>query len=195
MTLVAQSFTFGGLAFLLLLLRPLESQLSADSVKIGRRCHNFLRLSAFAFAFFTICAFALTAAALTGTLQTSWREVTSTDFARADLIIFACALFIALLARGPWSGLRCAILVGLAALALAEQLSVTHAASRLDLRWPYLLSDAVHMLGAGIWIGGLPYFLIALNQIHKAADWRVGRPPDSLISMFSVSGLCVWGLL
>jgi hypothetical protein len=33
MILVAQSFTFGGLAFLLLLLRPLESQLSADSVK------------------------------------------------------------------------------------------------------------------------------------------------------------------
>jgi copper resistance protein D len=148
MILVAQSFTFGGLAFLLLLLRPLESQLSADSVKIGRRCHNFLRFSAFAFASFTICAFALNAAALTGTLQTSWREVASTDFARADLIIFACALFIALLARGPWSGLRCAILVGLAALALAEQLSVTHAASRLDLRWPYLLSDAVHMLAA-----------------------------------------------
>src|SRR5258705_4491373 len=65
MILVAQSFTFGGLAFLLLLLRPLKSQLSADSAKIGRRCHNFLRFSAFAFAFFTICAFALNAAALT----------------------------------------------------------------------------------------------------------------------------------
>jgi len=51
------------------------SQLSADSVKIARRCHNFLRFSAFAFASFTICAFALNAAALTGTLQTSWREV------------------------------------------------------------------------------------------------------------------------
>ena len=103
----------------------MKSQLSADSVEIARRCHNFLRVSAFAFALFTICAFALNAAALTGTLQTSWREVASTDFARADLIIFACALCIALLARGPWSGLRCAILVGLAALALAEQLCNT----------------------------------------------------------------------
>src|SRR5258708_34086096 len=150
MMLVAQCFTFGGLAFLLLLLRALESQLSADSAKIGRRCHHFLRFSGFAFAFFTICAFALNAAALTGTLRTSWREVASTDFARADLTIFACALFIASLARGPWGGLRCAILVGLAALALAEQLSVTHAPSRLDLRWPYLLSPPVHMLGPAI---------------------------------------------
>src|SRR5260370_29599598 len=97
MILVAQSFTFGGLAFLLLLLRPLESQLSADSVEIGRNCHNFLRFSAFAFAFFTICAFALNAAALIGTLQASWGDVASTDFARADLIIFACSLFIGLL--------------------------------------------------------------------------------------------------
>ena len=195
MILVAQSFTLGGLVFLLLLLRPLQSKLSADTAEIARRCHNFLRVSAFAFALFTIWAFALNAAALTGTLQTSWRDVASTDFARADLIIFACALCIALLARGPWSGLRCAILVGLAALALAEQLSVTHAASRLDLRWPYLLSDAVHMLGAGIWIGGLPYFLIALNQSHKAADWRLVGRRYSLMSMSSVAAIVVGGIV
>lgn len=195
MILVAQSFTFGGLAFLLLLLRPLEPRLSADRAKIGRRCHNFLRFSAFAFAFFTICAFALNAAALMGTLQTSWGEVASTDFARADLIIFACALFIGLLARGPWHGLRCAILVGLALLALAAQLNVTHAASRLDSRWPYLLSDAVHMLGAGAWIGGLPYFLIALNQCHKAADWRLVGRRYSLMSMSSVAAIVVGGIV
>lgn len=104
MILVAQSFTLGGLVFLLLLLRPLQSKLSADPAEIARRCHNFLRVSAFAFALFTIWAFALNAAALTGTLQTSWRDVASTDFARADLIIFACALCIALLARGPGAG-------------------------------------------------------------------------------------------
>jgi len=65
MILVAQSFTLGGLVFQLLLLRPLQSKLSADTVEIARRCHNFLRVSAFAFAPFTICAFALNAAALT----------------------------------------------------------------------------------------------------------------------------------
>jgi putative copper resistance protein D len=193
--LVAQSFTFGGLAFLFLLLRPLQSQLSADSVKIGRNCHNFLRFSAFAFAFFTICAFALNAAALIGTLQASWGDVASTDFARADLIIFACALFIGLLARGPWGGPRCAILVALTLLALAAQLSLTHAASRVDLRWPYLLADALHMLGAGVWIGGLPYFLIALNQCHKAADWRLVGRRYSLMSMSSVAAIVVGGIV
>jgi putative copper resistance protein D len=195
--LVAQSFTFGGLAFLLLLLRPLEPKLSAaaESAEIRRRCHNFLRFSAFAFAFFTICAFALNAAALIGTLHTSWSEVASTDFARADLVIVACALLIGLLAGAPWSGLRCAILVGLALLALAAQLNVTHAASRLDLRWPYILSDAVHMLGAATWIGGLPYFLIALNQCHNAADWRLVGRRYSVMSMSSVTAIVASGIV
>jgi putative copper resistance protein D len=193
--LTAQSFTFGGLAFLLLLLRPLRTRLSAQSAEIGERNQNFLRISAFAFAFLALCALALNAAVLVGTVQLSWGEAASADFARADFIIAACAILIGLLARGVWSGLRCAILIGLGALALAAQLSVTHAASRLDWRWPYLLADAIHMLGAGVWIGGLPYFLIALNQCHKAADWQLIGRRYSLMSISSVAAIVTGGIV
>ncbi len=192
--LIAQSFTYGGLAFLLLLLRPLESHLAIEGGEIGRRCRTFLRISAFAFAAFTLCAFALNAAALVGTLQLSWSEAASADFARADLVIFACALLIGFLVRGAWSGLRCALLVGLAALALAAQLSLTHAASRLDLRWPFLVSDGFHMLGAAVWIGGLPYFLIALNRCYKADNWRLIGRRYSLMSMASVTAIAAGGI-
>jgi putative copper resistance protein D len=193
--LIAQSFTLGGLMFLLLLLRPLESHLSDEDAEIGWRCRTLLQITAFAFAAFTLCAFALNAAALAGTLQLSWNEVASADFARADFIIFVCALLIGFLARGAWSSLRCVMIIGLAALALGAQLSLTHAESRLGVRWPYLLSDAFHMLGAAIWIGGLPYFLIALNQCHKAANWRLIGRRYSLMSMASVTAIAVGGIV
>ncbi len=193
--LIAQSFTLGGLAFLLLLLRPFEIALSVEGTEIGRRCRMVLQISALAFAAFTLCAFALNAAALAGTLQLSWGEVASADFAHADLIIFTCALLIGFSARGAWSNLRCFMLIGLAAFALASQLSLTHAESRLGVRWPYLVSDALHMLGAAVWIGGLPYFLIALDQCRKVANWRLIGRRYSLMSMASVTAIAASGLV
>src|SRR5258708_12466925 len=51
------------------------------------------------------------------------------------------------------------------------------------------------MLGGGVWIGGLPYFLIALNQCHKAADWRLVGRRYSLMSMSSVAAIVVGGIV
>ena len=128
--LIAQSFTLGGIAFQLLLWRPLQAQLSADSVVIGKRCQTLLRLSAFGWGLLTIGALALNAAALVGTLQVSWSEAASADFARADLVIAACALGVAFLTRDASSKARSVALLVLSLLALAMQLKLTHAASR-----------------------------------------------------------------
>src|SRR5258708_27414077 len=51
------------------------------------------------------------------------------------------------------------------------------------------------MLRPGVWIGGLPYFLIALNQCHKAADWRLVGRRYSLMSMSSVAAIVVGGIV
>ena len=193
LSLVAQSFTSGGLAFLFLILKPSESRLSADSLEISHDCLNFLRISAFSFAFFTFSSLVLNAAVLAGTLGISWFKAASADFAQADLVIFSCALFIGLLAGGSWNALRWMTLAGLALLALAMQLSLTHAASRLGLQWPHLLSDAIHMLAVALWIGGLPYFLIALNRCTKLADWRIIGRRYSLLSMTSVAAIAASG--
>jgi copper resistance protein D len=191
--LIAQSFTLGGIAFQLLLWRPLQAQLSADSVVIGKRCQTLLRLSAFGWGLLTIGSLALNAAALIGTLQLSWSEAASADFARADLVIAACALGVAFLTRDASSKARSVALLVLSLLALAMQLKLTHAASRLDVRWPLLLSDLAHMLGAGVWIGGLPYFLIALNGCQTAGDWRLVGRRYSLMSMASVTAIIFGG--
>ncbi|HTV32638.1 MAG TPA: CopD family protein [Methylocella sp.] len=192
--LVAQSFTFGGLAFLFLILKAHEPRFSADMEEIHSACQAFLRISAFSFAFFTIAALALNAAVLVGTLNISWLEAAGADFAKSDLVIFASALAIGLLAKGACNASREVALAGLALLALAVQLSLTHAASRLGLRWPLLLSDATHMLGAALWIGGLPYFLVALNRCHKPTDWRIIGRRYSLLAMTSVAAIAASGI-
>lgn len=194
LTLLAQSFTLGGIAFQVLVLRPLQDQLSADAIVVGKKCQRFLRLSARAWVLVTLASLAINLAALTGTLDVSWREAAGADFARFELAVAACALVLSLLARtGSWSTWRATALVGLAALALALQLNLTHAASRLDVRWPLMLADALHMLGAGVWIGGLPYFLMALNGCKATNDERLIGRRYSLMSMSSVAAIVIGG--
>jgi putative copper resistance protein D len=193
LTLLAQSFTFGGIAFQVLLWRPLQEKLSADSALVEGRCRGLLRISALAWGLLTISSLGINAAALMGTLEVSWREALSADFARFELGVAACALGIAVLAKGAWTNGRAAALVAIALVALGMQLNLTHAASRVDGRWPLLLSDAVHMLGAGVWIGGLPYFLIALNGCRVADDWRPIARRYSLMSMASVAAIVIGG--
>jgi copper resistance protein D len=190
LTLLAQSFTFGGIAFQVLFWRPLHAKLLADG-----RCRRFLRASALAWALLTISSLGVNIAALMGTLEVSWSEAASADFARYEFGVAACALGIALLAKGPSTSRRSASLVAIGFIALTMQLNLTHAASRVDGRWPLLLSDGIHMLGAGLWIGGLPYFLIALNGCQLAGDWRLIARRYSLMSMVSVAAIVIGGTI
>ncbi|MDU6242987.1 MAG: CopD family protein, partial [Bradyrhizobium sp.] len=196
LTLLAQSFTIGGLAFQLLLLRPLQAELSAEAIIVGKRGQRLLRLSAFGWFAIVLAALAVNMAALTGTLELSLGEAAGADFARSGFAVAACALGIAWLARtGHWGRARAIMLVALVGLALAMQLNLTHAASRLDVRWPLLAADFLHMLGAGIWIGGLPYFLLALNGCRSEDDQRrIGRR-YSLMSMASVAAIVLGGTI
>ena len=191
--LIAQSFTLGGLAFWMLLWAPLRPQLTSGGLTIELRCRAVLRISALAWALLTIASLALNAAALVGTLQVAWSEALGADFGRADLVIAACAFGIAVLATNP-ARVRSIGLVALAVLALAMQTRLTHAASRPDVRWPLLLSDAGHMLGASVWIGGLPYFLIALSGCEDSGDWRRIARRYSLMSMAAVAAILAGGL-
>ncbi|TWI60582.1 putative copper resistance protein D [Bradyrhizobium huanghuaihaiense] len=193
--LIAQSFALGGLAFQLLLWGPLQPKLSVYGLTIEERCRAFLRFSAFAWALLTVASLALNAAALVGTLRVPWSEAVSADFGRADIVIAACALGIAILANGPAHRLRSAALLAMSVLALAMQTRLTHAASRPDVRWPLLLSDAGHMAGAAVWIGGLPYFLIALSGCKDAGDWRLIARRYSLMSMAAVAAIVCGGLV
>ena len=53
----------------------------------------------------------------------------------------------------------------LALLELAAATLTTHAAARLDNRPGLLVVEGLHQLGAAIWIGGIPCFLLALARV------------------------------
>ncbi|WP_315779729.1 copper resistance D family protein [Bradyrhizobium sp. SZCCHNPS1003] len=196
LTLLAQSFTIGGLAFLLLLLRPLQDRLSADAIVVGKRGQRFLRRSAFGWFAVVLASLAVNMAALIGTLDLSLGAAASADFARSGMAVAACALGIAVLARtGSWAAWRVLALIVLTISALLLQLNLTHAASRLEVRWPLLAADFLHMLGAGVWIGGLPYFLMALNGCKADDDQRLIGRRYSLMSMVSVAAIVLGGIV
>jgi putative copper resistance protein D len=87
-------------------------------------------------------------------------------------------------------GLAAAALVSLGAAA-----ATSHSASRIDDRVLLAGVDALHQLGAGIWIGGIPYFVIALRHTHDGLAWRRIGKRFSQMSVASVAGLVAAGLV
>jgi len=190
--LTTQSFTLGGIGFLALLAVPFSSQLGADGQHIIRQSLVFLRYATFALILATLSALAINTAVLIGTLELSFVDAMSAGFARTNIIIILLSCLILLLSRYPLSKGRSVVLAALGISFLLAQISATHAVGRLGTRWHLLTADFLHMLGAAIWIGGLPYFLIALNRIKDGVLWRLVGKRYSLMSMTSV-GLIVTG--
>ena len=67
--------------------------------------------------------------------------------------------------------------------------------ARLDDRVPLALADILHMAGAAVWIGGIPYFLLALAGSHDGNAWRRIGKRFSLMSMAAVAALLAGGIV
>jgi putative copper resistance protein D len=184
-TLATQSLTIGGIAFIALLARPLAAELGRDGPAILRRCRVLLFWSAIAFA---------AAEANVVALDIGIGETIDAQSARAGFAVMAGAVAVALLCRMKLAAWRDALLVGLGIAMLAAQVTTSHAAARIDGRIPLGIADFIHMLAAGIWIGGIPYFLVALNGVGNGKAWRRVGKRFSLISMVAVAMLFCAGL-
>ena len=97
-----------------------------------------------------------------------------------------------LFARGSRAPL--APLLVLAAIALAAATATTHAAARLDGRAVLLVVEGLHQLGAAIWIGGIPCFLLALTRMQDGPGWRAVGSRFSRMSMVGVACILVSGV-
>ena len=192
--LVALGVTLGGIAFLLVLARPLAPELGAAGALILRRCHRWLSGSALALA-------GLTALGMLGEMGIlldsglSPGEVLGAGSLQAGLALLLTALAVATLPRRAWEqpeGRLAAILLGL--VMLAADVATSHAAARLDGRLPLALLTALHQLGAAIWIGGMPYFLIALAGCRDGVTWRRVGKRFSQMSMAAVAMIAAAGI-
>lgn len=187
--LTAQALALGGIAFVALLAEPLAGELGDGGAAALRRCRQLLRWSGLAVALLVAASLSLEVTMLANTLDASVAESLAARFVLAGFAQLAAALAIVALGRGGTRGSRVGLwLAGLVLLAAA--LLTTHAAARLEARSGLLAATALHRLAAAVWIGGIPYLLIALASCHAAgARRRIGKR----FSKLAIGGVAVIG--
>lgn len=192
-TIIAQSMALGGVIFITFLARPLQRSLNATGIDILRRARGIALWSGVGLIACELATIGLQGAVLVGTVDIDWISVLSAEFALAGLIKCAGALVIVVTLAWRKEQAPISVLLAATAIVLAAATLTTHANARLDNRIPLMLVEGLHQLGAAIWIGGLPCFLMALARCHDGLQWRrVGRR-YSLMSMVGVACIIVSG--
>jgi len=195
--LTAQSLTLGGIAFLALVAQPLAADLGEAGARTVARCRRLLRWSAAAVILVVAVNVAAESLVLADTVDISLAESATAAFALAGYAqIVAAALILLLLLSSRASARAGRAGLGLAGLALlAAATATSHAVAQLDNRAVLSVCTALHRLCAGSWIGGIPYFLIALAVCRSQGQWRRIGKRFSLLSMASVSAIAVTGVV
>lgn len=195
--LATQSIVVGGVAFLTLVLSPLDGKLDAAEAPIARRCLRILFWSCCASVFGEIVAVGVLTAMLIGTLQVDFAVAASADAVVSHFIAMvlsgALALYARLDARSFFMRRGGAIVLAL--LLVCAHVGVTHAASRPVASALLVTTEIVHVLAAAIWIGGIPFFLVALGMTKSGEARRSIASKFSRNAMWAVGALIIAGLL
>ena len=189
LTVGAQSMAVGGVLFLVFLARPFAATLP-DGALLARRTGVVAGWSALALVACELLAVALQVAVLMGSVDLSLPEALTAQFAVAGLVKAAAAgvLGAVLLARRPAPA---PALLGLCGAVLLAAVMTTHAAARLAHGPVLLAATGLHILGAAIWIGGIPFFIVALRRLRDGAAFRRVGARFSRISMVGVACILV----
>jgi putative copper resistance protein D len=199
-SIVSQSMMLGGVLFLTCLAQPKALTLGAPAAAIER---GTIRLTFWAALGLILCQIAtllMETAVLVGTVALPISDILQADFAVAALIKLAAAAAVAVLLWLPSATLRPTLagrtLLWLAcAVELLAATLTTHAAARLDDRGILLAAAALHQLGAAIWIGGIPSFILALKLVQDGIAWREIGSRFSRMSMIGVACIIVSGIV
>jgi len=175
--IAAQTLTLGGVAFLSLALPPEQG-----CEPLARR---LLLWSARALCLGEALAALSLMVMLGGTLDLPFQQLLGADAVIVDLAVAGLAGGIALFARES-APMRVSALLCLGLLAV--QVGATHAVSRLDHAATLYVAEFAHMFGVGVWIGGIPYFIVMLMQMR-------GDPRRQVATRFSAMSLGAVGLL
>jgi putative copper resistance protein D len=188
LVIVSQSTALGGMVFLVLVARPFVTVLGPD---LAARTARIAAWSAVALVAIEGLNVALQVAVLVDTVDLPVADVLAANFAVAGIVKSAAAAALAIML---WRGAPGAALLGVAAVELAAATLTTHAAARLDGRGVLLVVEALHQLGAAIWIGGIPCFVMALARLRETDALRLVGGRFSRISMAGVACILVSGV-
>jgi copper resistance protein D len=196
MVLTAQSLTVGGIAFIVLLARPLAGTVGAAGVAIIRRSRALLGWSAIALALVDAISVLIEGTILADTVGLTLGETLGAGFVLAGIAVIAASAAIAWLSLRDRSGSPPGpALLALAAVVLVAETATSHAAAQVDDRLLLAVADWFHQAGAAVWIGGIPYLLLALGYCPDSAAWRRVGKRFSHIAMASVAVIVIAGLV
>ena len=191
-TIIAQSVALGGVLFLVLVARPFAALPEGPGIMAATA-----RLAGWSAVGLLGCealGLFLQGAVLVETVDLSPAEVLGAEFALASLVKASAAMTIAVALLWRGAGAPAWLLLGAGLVALAAATLTTHAAARMEGRSPLLAAEALHQLGAAIWIGGIPAFVMALGRIHDGIGWRLVAARFSRMSMLGVGCILVSGV-
>jgi copper resistance protein D len=174
-TLIGQSLLLGGVLFMYWIARPGADASAVALEPVQQRARRWFRIAAIALAVNELCYLYINSAAVMGSSEISFREVTGANFFIAGATIFAAAVNAAIVAgvRHRYTGFYLALLV---LVVFSASVMTDHAASRLDGRAPLITLTALHVVSTGCWIGGLPFLLLALQATReRATQWYLTR--------------------
>ncbi len=188
LAIVAQSMALGGMLFLVLAARPFAARLGPD---VLRRVRLIAAVSAVALVVVEGVNVAQQTAVLVDTLDMPAGAILDANFAVAGMGKMAAAALLAALLLMD-AGAFMLLTVGAAELAVATL--TTHARARLDHNALLLGVEFLHQLGAAIWIGGIPCFVMALGRLTDGGALRDIGGRFSRMSMVGVGCILVSGL-
>jgi len=193
LTILTQSMALGGVLFLVALARPLASRLGPAGPRIADGTARIAGYASIALLLSEASTVALQTAVLTDTADLSVGNVLGANFAVAGLAKTAAAALLVLLLLGRRARAPTLPLLALTVLELAAATLTTHGAARLDNRAGLLAVEGLHQLGAAIWVGGIPCFLLALANVRDGVAWRLVGARFSRMSMLGVACILVSG--
>ena len=193
LTILSQSMALGGVLFLAFLAHPLAPKLGRAGPRIVTGTARVAGYAAVALLVSEVATVALQAAVLADTIELPLRQVLTAEFAVAGLVKTAAAAAIAFVLLGWRERAPVPPLLALGLIELAAATLTTHAAARLDSRGALLAVEGLHQLGAAIWIGGIPCFLLALAGVRDGIGLRLVGSRFSRMSMVGVVCILVSG--
>jgi putative copper resistance protein D len=163
-TLAFEALLLGGVAFLLIVVRPAKA-----SGAVEEFCCRGIRLAAVALIAGELILLCLSSALLMSGSDLTLKDVATTSFFRADS-------FAILFAIGLWGCARIknnkttAAMVLLSLLLLAAAVFTSHSAARIEHRVLLGILTAAHHLGMAVWIGAMAYLLISLGRVADQGE-------------------------
>ena len=188
LVIVSQSMALGGMLFLIFLARPFAAAIGPD---IAARTARIAAISALCLVAVEAVNVVMQMAILTSTLDVPVSDIITANFAVSGIIKAVAALALAvLLLRGAGA----APLLAAGTVELVAATLTTHAAARLSDNALLLGVEFLHQLGAAIWIGGIPCFVMALGRLKTGGAFQLVGGRFSRMSMAGVACILASGV-